>query len=169
MNKLDLFIAIPLLGMLAVFQAAVLNQIPLIMGTADILLLTVIAWSLRDRVRTAWHWSVVGGYLASISSALPYGVLILSYLIITGTAIFIRKRFWKIPILAMLLTTFLGTIFVQIAALVSRIFSGVTIQISQAINLIILPTLILNIILAIPIHLIIADLAGWLYKDEIQV
>lgn len=168
MDKLDILIALPLLGGLAVFQSAVLSRIPLIMGTADILLLAVIAWSLQDQVKTAWHWSVIGGLLATASSSLPYGILILSYLIITGIAKYIRTRLWKVPILAMLLMTFIGTFIVQGITFVARVTSGVTVPIDEAINLFIIPTLILNVLLALPFYLVINDLAGWLYREEIK-
>lgn len=139
------------------------------MGTADILLLTIIAWSIRDQVKTSWVWSVIGGLLVSFFSALPFGVLLLAYLIISGIAQFVQRRIWKIPLIAMFLMTFLGTIIVQVAAYASRMISGITIPINEAINLIIIPTLFLNILLAVPIYIVITDLAGWLYRDEITV
>lgn len=165
---MELLIAILLLGGLAVFQSAVLSGIPLLMGTADVLLLAVIAWSVRDRVKTAWHWSLIGGLLATIGSALPFGVLIGNYLIITEIAKVVRKRVWKVPILAMFIMTFIGTMIVQASSFITRLLSGITIPMDEAINLIVLPSLILNVFLAIPVFLVITDIAGWLYRDEIK-
>jgi cell shape-determining protein MreD len=165
---MEILIALPLLGGLAAFQSAVLSRIPLLMGTADILLLTIIAWSIQDQVKTAWHWSVIGGFLASLASAIPFGVLILSYLIITGIARVVRRYIWKIPLLAMFLMTFLGTVIIQVASLLSRLLSGMTIPIIDAINLILIPTIILNVLLTIPIYIVITDMAGWLYREEIK-
>jgi rod shape-determining protein MreD len=164
---MDILIAIFLLGGFAVVQSAVLSRVPLLMGTADILLLTVIAWSVRDRVKTAWQWSVIGGLLATIGSALPFGVLILGYLLITGIALVVRKRIWKMPILAMFLMTFLGTLIIQASSMITRLLSGISLPINDAINLMILPSLILNVLLAIPIYVLVTDLSGWLYRDEI--
>lgn len=164
---MDLLIAFFLLGGLAVLQSAVLSRIPLLMGTVDLLLLTVIAWSIRDRVRTAWHWSVIGGLLATLSSALPFGILIANYLIITGIALVVRKRVWKVPILAMFLMTFLGTLIIQFSSVIARLLSGVTISVRDAINLMILPTLMLNVLMAIPIYVVVTDLSNWLYREEI--
>jgi hypothetical protein len=168
MHRTNILIAIPLLGVLAVFQSAVLSRIPLIMGTADVLLLTIVAWAIRDQVNTAWHWSVIGGFLATIGSALPFGVLILSYVGITGIALLVRRRVWKTPLLAMYLMTFIGTVIVHGVSILSRILSGVSIHLDEAINLIIIPTLMLNILLTIPIYIVISDLAGWLSREEIK-
>jgi rod shape-determining protein MreD len=165
---MDILIALPLLGGIAIFQSAVLSRVPLLMGTADILLLTIIAWSIGNRVKTAWYWSVIGGFLASVSSAMPFGVLTLSYLIITGIAQIVRKRIWKIPLLAMFLMTFIGTLVIQISSLLSRLFYGITISTNEAINLILIPTLVLNVLFTIPVYLVITDLAGWLYREEIK-
>jgi hypothetical protein len=161
--------ALPILGGLAVFQYAILSRIPLIMGTADVLLLAVIAWSLQERVETAWQWSVIGGFLASLGSGLTFGVLIGSYLVITGVALVVRRRVWKRPILAMFWMTIVGTLIVHLSSLVVRLLSGVTIPIVDAFNLITLPSLLLNVMLAIPIYLFMTDLAKLIYREEIKV
>lgn len=161
--------ALPILGGLAIFQFAILSRIPLIMGTADVLLLAVIAWSLQEKVKTAWQWSVIGGFLASLGSGLPFGVLIGTYLVITGVALVVRRRVWKRPILAMFLMTFIGTLIVHISSIVIRLLTGVTIPMIEAFNLITLPSLLLNVLLAIPIYLFMTDFANVIYREEITV
>jgi hypothetical protein len=53
-------------------------------------------------------------------------------------------------------------------SLIARTISGVIIPMTSAMNLILLPGLLLNLILAIPVFSIVHDLAGWLYPEELE-
>jgi rod shape-determining protein MreD len=162
-------IAIPIFSVLLILQSAVISRIALLHGTADLLLLVVIAWALQKRVETAWHWSVIAGLLISFVSALPIGVAMLGYLLVTGMTLLLRQRVWQVPILAMLVATFLGTLVTQGLALAALILTGDPLPILQAFNLITLPSILLNLLLAIPAYALLGDLAGWLYPEELEV
>jgi hypothetical protein len=45
---------------------------------------------------------------------------------------------------------------------------GVSMSLTQVLNLILLPSLLLNLILAIPVYSIMHDLARWLYPEELE-
>jgi rod shape-determining protein MreD len=140
----------------------------LLNGTADLLLLFIVAWALQDRVESAWQWCLIGGIFASLYSALPFGTYVIAYLIATGIARILKRRVWKAPFLAMLAATFLGTLVVQLVSLVARLVTGVNIPMTSALNLILIPGLLLNLLLAIPVYSIVHDLAGWLYPEELE-
>jgi len=162
-------IAIPLLGMLLLIQSAIVSQIPLLHGTADLPLLAIIAWALQKRVQTAWHWSIIGGLMYNLTSALPFGVPLVAYGLVTGLALVLRKRVWQVPVLAMFFTTFVGTLIVHgISLFVLRVL-GDPIPIIQALDLVTLPSLLLNLVLAVPAYAMISDLANWFYPEEIEV
>jgi hypothetical protein len=95
-----IFLAIPILGLLVIFQSAVLSQIFLLHGTADLVLLALVAWSVQERVNTAWHWAVVAALLVSLVTALPLAATLLGYLAVTGTALLLRRVFWQRPLFA---------------------------------------------------------------------
>jgi rod shape-determining protein MreD len=162
-------IAIPLLTVLLILQSAIVSRIVLLHGTADLLLLAVVAWALQKRVDTAWHWSVIAGLLISFVSALPFGIALLGYLVATGLTLLLRQRVWQVPILAMFIATFLGTLGTQGLALAALRLSGDPLPIIQAFNLITLPSILLNLLLAIPAYALLGDLAGWLYPEELEV
>jgi rod shape-determining protein MreD len=161
-------IGLLLFGILAIIQSTIVSTMPLLKGTADLFLLFIVAWALQDRVETAWQWCLIGGLLASIYSGLPFGVFILAYLLCVVIARLIKRRIWKAPFLAMLAATFISTIIVQVLSLVSRMITGVNIPILDMLNIILLPSLLLNIILAIPVFSIMRDMAIWLYPEELQ-
>lgn len=162
-------IAIPILGSLMILQTSVVSRIPLLLGTADLALLAIIAWALQKRVTTAWQWSLIGGMMFSLASALPLGVPLLGYGLSTGLALLLRRRVWQVPILAMFLTTFLCTLITQGIALIALLVVGDPIAVGEAFNLIILPSVIINLLLAVPIYALISDLAKWLYPEELEV
>ena len=152
-----------------ILQTSVVSRIPLLYGTADLALLAIIAWALQKRVRTAWQWSLIGGLMFSLASALPLGVPVLGYGLSTGLALLLRRRVWQVPILAMFVTTFLCTLITQGIALIALLLVGDPIPIGEAFNLIILPSVIINLLLAIPVYALISDLAKWLYPEELEV
>ncbi len=161
-------IGLLLFGILAILQSTIVSTIPLLKGTADLFLLFIVAWALQDRVETAWQWSLIGGLLASLYSGLPFGVFILAYLLAVGIARLLKRRIWKAPFLAMLAATFVSTLIVQAISLVSRLVTGANIAIMEALNLILIPSILLNLILSIPVFSIMHDMAGWLYPEELE-
>ena len=60
-----IWISIPVLGSLVIIQSVIASRIALLQGTADIVMLAIIAWALQKRVMTAWHWAIIGGLLVS--------------------------------------------------------------------------------------------------------
>lgn len=166
---MSLVISIPLLAAVAVLQSTVLSRVTLLRGSADLMLLVLLAWALHRRVDTAWHWAVVGGLIASLSSALPFGGALIGYLIATGLAWMLRQRVWQTPVLAMFLATFLGTLLTHLVSLATLQLAGSPLPWFEAINLVTLPSVILNFLLAIPVYSLITDLGDWLYPEELEV
>jgi rod shape-determining protein MreD len=152
-----------------ILQSSIVSRIPLLFGTADLPLLAIIAWALQKRVRTAWQWSLIGGLMFSLASALPFGIPILGYSLSTGLALLLRRRVWQVPILAMFVTTFLCTLITQGIALIALRLVGDPIPIGESFNLIILPSVLINLLLAVPVYALISDLAKWLYPEELEV
>ena len=162
-------IAIPLFSLLLIIQSAVISQTPLVYGTADLMLLAMVAWALQKRVDTAWHWGVVGGLMTSFVSALPTGMPLLGYLIAVGLTLMLRRRVWQAPILAMFVATFVGTLVMHFLDLIVLRLAGNPIPWLEALELITLPSLLLNLLLALPAYFIFADLAKWLYPEGLEM
>src|SRR4030042_5013604 len=157
-----------LFGVLAILQSTIVSRMPLLNGTADLILLFIVAWALQDRVESAWQWCLIGGIFASLYSALPFCSLVIAYLVATGIARLLKRRIWKAPFLAMLAATFLGTLVTQLISVLARFISGGSIPLINVLNLILLPGILLNLILAIPVFSIMHDMAGWLYPEELE-
>ena len=162
-------IAIPLLSLLLVIQSAVVNRIPLLLGVPDLILLVITAWALQERVRSAWQWAIIGGLLVGYMSFLPIAIPLGGYLFATALALAFRRRIWQIPILAMFAVIFVASTSTQLATALYLSISGALITWLDALNMIVLPSLILNLILVVPIYALIKDLAEWLHPEEIEI
>jgi len=163
------FIAIPVIGALAILQAGLISRLPLLHGTADLVLLMVVAWALQKRVETAWQWCIIGGLVVNIISAVPFGMPLLGYSLTTALALALHRRIWQVPILAMFLVTFVGTLITQGITILALRITGVPIPVPAALNLVILPSVLLNLLLSVPIYFLAGELAGWLYPEEIKI
>jgi rod shape-determining protein MreD len=164
-----ILIAFPILGGLMMLQSAIASRIPLMHGTVDLVLLALVAWALQNRVNTAWQWALIGGLLFSLASALPVGVMLVGYLGVVGLAELFKRRVWHVPVLAMFVTVFLGTLITHTFSILALLLTGTPLPLLQTLNLITLPSLLLNTLLAVPMYAMMGDLAGWLYPQEIEV
>ena len=162
-------LAIPLFIVLGIFQSAVVSRLPLLHGTADLILLVVIAWALQERVRSAWQWALIAGLVIGYLSALSLIIPVTGYLLVTAMALLLRQRVWQVPILAMLAVTFIGTLLINIITAIYLNIIGTPLPILETLNLIILPSTILNLILSIPIYALVKDFAEWVYPEEIDL
>lgn len=162
-------LAIPILGVLLLLQSAIFARFPLLRGTADLGLVVVIAWALQKRVQTAWQWGIIGGLLVGLASALPFWASLAIYLLAVAVALALRQRVWQAPILAMFIATFSITLLAHSITFIALRVSGVSLPLGQTLNLITLPSLILNLVIAIPAFYLIADLAKWLYPEQLEI
>jgi rod shape-determining protein MreD len=161
-------LSLPILGLLVILQVAVFSNLQVLNGTADIVLLTIIAWSLQEKVRNGWLWALIGGGLISLISAVPLAPHLIGYLLIAVLCHIIKRRIWQIPALAMFFVTSVGTVFVKLLVLGILIFMGTRLEWIESINLVILPSVLLNLVLALPVFLLMSDLAGWVYPAEAE-
>ncbi len=167
--SMAILIAIPIFSVLIILQTALVSRIHLLQGTADLVLLTVIAWALQKRVQTAWHWGIIAGLLISFVSGLPFFIHLITYLAAVGIALLLRQRVWQVPILAMFVTIVLSTLLMHALSLIGLRINGAPIPVFQAFNTITLPSLLLNILVGIPIYALLTELANVLYPEEIEV
>lgn len=161
-------IALPILAFLLILQTTVVRQVPLLQGSADLLLLTVLAWGLQKRVDTAWHWGVMAGLFVSLVSAIPIYIVMLNYLTAVGIALILRSRIWRASFFVMLAATFFATIFTQTFTLGALRILDISLPVMEAINQIIIPSVLLNLLLALPFYFWMGDLANWLYPEPLE-
>jgi rod shape-determining protein MreD len=156
-------IAVPVILLSVILQSAVISRVSLLSGIADLPLVMLAAWSLQEEVDSAWHWAAATGLLVGFVSGIPLAVPLVGYLAIVLLARIFQRRVWQAPLLAMFSITFLGTIIVSGLSLGILRVAGVPLPMSDVLGLLTLPSLLLNMLLAIPVYAVMRDLARWVY------
>ena len=156
-------VAVPVILLTVILQSAVISRVYLLSGSADLPLVMLAAWALQDGVDSAWHWAIATGLLVGFISGILWVVPVAGYIAVVILAYLFQRRIWQAPLLAMFSITFIGTIFVSFLTFGVLRFSGVDLPISDVLGLVILPGVLLNMLLAIPVYAVMRDLARWVY------
>lgn len=157
-------IALPLLLFAVILQSSVVSQIKLLSGYADLPLLMLAAWSLQDRVKSAWHWAALGCLLVGFVSRVPG--LVMGYLVVVWMAQALQKRVWQAPLLAMFSVTFFGALFIHMLSFAILVILGTPLNLADVIGAVTLPSLLLNMLFSIPVYSMMRDLSRWVYPPE---
>jgi len=163
---MDTLIAIPAVILLFMLQIGIFSNLTLLHGAPDVVLVAVIAWALNERVKTAWLWGILAGVLVGYVSALPFVAVLAGYIFITGFARYLQRRVWQAPLLAMFMTTLLGTLIMAGIAILNLSFDSGSFSLQTAFSQIVLPTILMNLMISLPIHFIVIDFADWVYPLE---
>jgi len=101
------------------------------------------------------------GFISGISWVVPF----FGYIGIVFLARIFQRRVWQAPLLAMFSITFLGTIVVSLLSIATLSFVGVPLPLSDVLGLLTLPSVLLNMLIAIPVYVVMRDLARWVYPS----
>jgi hypothetical protein len=163
---MSILVGIPVLLVLLMLQSAVVTTLPLVQGTADLILLTLVAWSLQERVPSSYEWAVIAGLMSGLVTRLPFFIPIIGYLSVATLARLLRRQVWQSPFLAMFITTFVGTLFIHALSWATLAIQGTPLPLVDSLNLVVLPATLLNLVLALPVYAVVTDLAQSIYPEE---
>ena len=159
-------VAFPLLGLAVMLESAIVSEVSLLSGYADLILILLAAWALQERVASAWHWALLAGILAGFVTRMPWLIVLIGYLAVVYLAQLLQRRVWQAPLLAMFSVTLMGTLFIHFMSYAFLTLSGTPLQLGDVLGLVTLPSLLLNMLLAIPVYAFMRDLARWVYPSE---
>ncbi len=158
-------IGIPLLGLAVVIQTTLVGRFTLLNGEADVVLVILVAWALQEGVTTSFHWAFLAGVMVSLVSRLPWFIFLAGYAGTVLLALLLQRRVWQVPMLAMFSVTFLGTVLISLLSYLYINFSGGAISLADALGLVTLPSVLLNMLIAIPIFGMMRDVAHWVFPE----
>lgn len=159
-------IAFPLLALVVILQSTVVSQITLLAGYADLMLVVLAAWALKVDASIAWLWAISGGVMVSFVSGMPWPVTLIGYLFVVLLAQLLRKRIWQTPLLAAFSVIFVGTVSMNGLALIVLNLSGTPLPIGDSLGLVLLPSVLLNLLFAVPVYVMMRDLAQWVNPSQ---
>ena len=160
------FIAIPVMLVLTILQITAVSRIVLINGTADLVLLAVAAWGVRERGKNVFLWAFIGGVLISFTSAMPLFTPIIPYMVIALIARIFQDRLWQAPILSLIIVVFAGTLFQHVFDILLIQLDGINLGFLESVQKVTLPSLLLNIFFLFPVYVLISDIGKWVFPEE---
>ena len=162
----EVIIGLPILAVAGFVQVGFFGQIRLMNGTSDLILLCLIAWSINDRSKYSWILTIAGGLMMSYVSAMPMNAYLWMYLMIWLIIRFIRMRVWQMPLILMLFVTILATLFIAAGTLALLFLQNAAINYIDAFRQIIIPSLVMNLLLSIPVYAFLNDVINTIYLNE---
>ena len=158
-------VAVPVILLAVIVQSAMISRIYLLSGIADLPLVMLAAWALQDHVDSGWHWATAFGLMVGFVSGIPWYVPVIGYVIVVALAQMLQRRVWQAPLLAMFSVTFMGTIIINLISFAVLRFAGVIMSLEDVLGLLVLPSVLLNMLLAIPVYTVMRDLSRWVYPS----
>jgi rod shape-determining protein MreD len=162
-------VGLPLLGLLAILQSAVLSHVGLLDGRPDLVLLAVVGWSLTGRWREAMIWGFAGGFLLDLLSGIPFGTSAVALVVVASVASLLEGRFWEANLLIPLGVMLFASLAYHGILLGVLVLAGRPIDLGMAAGRVILPSTFLNLVFAIPAAQVVASLARSLFPPEVAI
>lgn len=151
-----------------VLQMSIFSQWKILSGSADIVLLFVVAWCLHDRNKQLWLLVIVMAGIAGSISALPAYFPIVVYLFVFRVSKLFQARLMQSPLLSMLVLTFAATLLQLILSMGYLFVIQVDLNFSDALVEVALPSVLLNMLLAIPIHAIVREIGVYAFPKGVE-
>lgn len=148
------------------FQSSVMSHITLLSGFADLPLVMLAAWSIQPQVDSGWQWAFLTSILVGFITRVPWLVVGLGYFAVVAAAFLLRRRVWQAPLVAMFLVTVAGTLMMHILTYAGLALAGNLLPAQDVASLVTLPSLLLNLLFAVPVYVLMRDLARWVYPGE---
>ncbi len=149
-----------------ILQVTLASRLTLLQGPADVVLLVLIALILQDGIKIDWRWSLFAGLILSLSSFLPIWVILSSYASASALTHFLSVRFWQNSILVLFTSVLLGSLLVDAITMLYLWINATPMNLSDALNFIVLPRLIFNMLLALPVYAVVGELGKLLIPEE---
>jgi len=158
--------SIPILLILLILQSTLASKVTLLNGAVDLILVWLAAWGLNSKDRSGYILALISGALVAYVTALPWYVYLSAYISVTIFARFVFRKLWESPLLAMLAITMVSSIFLYLITFVSLRINGTDYSLTESLNQVIIPSIFLNLFVAIPVYAIVKDFSRWIYRSE---
>lgn len=161
------YLSLPILGFAAALSSSIIPQIigfviallggiiPFLdntRGQLSLVMLLVVAWSIRSDLEGSFAWALVGGIAMDLLSIIPVGVSSIALLLIVFVVNSIAQQIYRVNVLMILAITIVATLFMQFYTYLALVIMGNSYTLLALIRLILIPTLIYNLILILPIY-----------------
>lgn len=138
------------ISFLAVLQASLVNHLQLLDGRPDLILLAITGWALNGHGRQAMLFGFVGGFALDLFSEVPLGVSSAALVLVAALVSYSEGRFWGVHPLMQLAAVLVASGIFYAAQLASLGIVGHPIDLALLLNRTVVPSVFLNLVLALP-------------------
>lgn len=163
---MSILLSVPILIFLLVLQTTLVSEVRLLHGSADLILVWLAAWGLTSKDRSGYLLAFFAGGLVSYVSALPWYVFPIAYLLAIALARYVSSQLWQSPLLSMFAITLVTSILLYLISMVGLSINGTFYSFQTSLYNVIIPSIFLNLLIAIPIYAIERDFSGWVFRNE---
>ena len=160
-------LGIPAIALLAVLQTSLVSHLRLLEGRPDLVLLAIVAWALTGKDHEAMILGFAGGLFLDAFSAVPLGVSSTALVMVAAMVSYSEGQFWGINPIMQLAAVLVGSVLYYATLIFALIAVGQPIDLQQALGQIVLPSLFVNLILALPIVQIAEGLHDVLHPPRV--
>jgi hypothetical protein len=157
------FLAFPVLTIMIMLQMAIFSRLMLLHGTADLIMLSVAAWTLQERVQSGWFWALLATVFIAYVSVVPPVIPLIGYFGVMGVARLLQIRIWQTSILAMFIVTIVGTVIQHLISIIVLNVADWPIPFFESLAQVTLPSILFNLFLALPVYVLLNALARVVY------
>ncbi len=163
------YLGLPLLGLIAILQSTLFARLQAFGGTPDLMLLTVVSWSLIAPGVQALVWAFAGGVLLDLLSGGPLGASALGLLLVAYLAGFTQGQLWGGRYLLPLAAALFGTLVYHLVALGFLAAFGRPVEPGLALNTITFPAVFVNLVLVLPVYAMTQLFHDFLTPPELEL
>lgn len=166
---MDILIGVLTLVAAVLLQSSLVVRFNLLHGAADLVLLVLVAWMLQEGTRAHLQWSVIGGLLVGYISDLPIWLPLVAYLLVMFLVRNILMRIWQSSVVVLFFVTLVGSLLVSGLEYAYLALVKGTLPFWNTFNLVILPGIVMNILLILPVNALVGELARVLYPPVVEI
>jgi len=163
---MSILLSVPILLFLLILQTTIVSEVRLFHGAADLILVWLAAWGvnqqglLRLPVGFLCRWTCV----VCVSAA--WYVYPSAYLVTVALAHYVSKQLWQSPLISMFAITLVASIMLYLISMAGLRLNGTIYSWQISLTNVIIPSVLLNLLMAIPVYALCRDLAGWVFRNE---
>jgi hypothetical protein len=146
-------------------QLGIFSNIQILAGKIDLLMLGVIAWIIQKKTELIdiGIYSIITVFFIYLISAESIIIILGLYSLIVIVVYWSKNNIQQLPIISMLIFSAVFTFFHLVIFGFYLQLSGVAMVPEEVFQSVILPSMIINLIAAIPMYLLVNELHLWVY------
>jgi len=162
MRKIFILLFVLIIAML---QLGIFSNIQILAGKIDLLMLGVIAWIIQKKTELIdiGIYSINTVFFIYLISAESIIIILGLYSLIVIVVYWSKNNIQQLPIISMLIFSAVFTFFHLVIFGFYLQLSGVAMVAEEVFQSVILPSMIINLIAAIPMYLLVNELHRWVY------